>query len=299
MNEIDYLFSKHRAKNAQHTLFGQDVLAAVTEEVATKYGFLPQWTAFSTAVNAEANRFKPAITYVDTATLESKDKQRDTVYRLNKGKAKLYYECGTTPEEVEAGRIVSIAFDESENAHEQDLASETATLRDLVAKLRVEPYLSALSTIGMEGAPGAIEEANEAFHEVYTQRTAEERDRAAAPDMKTLRAATDAAFDALAKAINALYAVNEMVGNDEETRVELGEVIADVNAVVVRFRKIMGGSTGKPDEGGEENPSTEPENPDSETPDTENPDGETPGTEEPEEPRPGVDADGDGSPEVV
>ena len=72
-----------------------------------------------------------------------------------------------------------------------------------------------------------------------------------------------------------------------------------MNAVVVRFRKIMGGSTGKPDEGGEENPSTEPENPDSETPDTENPDGETPGTENPEEPRPGVDADGDGSPEVV
>ena len=39
MKEIIYAFSKHNAKNAQHVLFVQDVLAAVPEATATTYGF--------------------------------------------------------------------------------------------------------------------------------------------------------------------------------------------------------------------------------------------------------------------
>ena len=84
------------------------------------------------------------------------------------------------------------------------------------------------------------EEANEAFNAIYLQRSAAERDRAFAADMKTLRPATDEAFDSLAYAINALFAVNEMVTNDEGKRTALTKVIDDVNAIVVRFRKTIG-----------------------------------------------------------
>ena len=84
---------------------------------------------------------------------------------------------------------------------------------------------------------------------------------------------------------------------DRKTRTELKAIIDDVNAIVVRFRKVIGGNSSK----------NEDKKPDTETPDTENPDGEggeqttptEPGGDETEQPQPGVDNDGDGSPEVV
>ena len=248
MKEIIYAFSKHNAKNAQHVLFVQDVLAAVPEATATTYGFAKQRAA-------------------------------DNAFYLYKGMADLYMNYGATEEEREAGRVLSFAFRETGVAAEMDYASETATLVDLVAKLRVEPYVSALATLGMSAAPDKLEELNEAFHDVYKLRTVEERDRALSKgSMKTLRPATDQAFDALAKAINAIYAVNELVTNDAETREALGALIDDVNAVVVRFRKVVSGSASGT-------------TPTPETPDPENPSG---GEGEPADPNP----DGGGGEEV-
>lgn len=279
MKEIITDFPKTRAKNAQHVLFVQDVLAAVPEATATTYGFGKQRAAFAAAAGDEVACFKPDKGYLDTPKIEKADKDRDNAFYLYKGMAGLYESFGITEEEREAGRVLSFAFRETGVAAEMDYASETATLVDLVAKLRVEPYVSALATLGMSAAPDKLEELNEAFHDVYKLRTVEERDRALSKgSMKTLRPATDQAFDALAKAINAIYAVNELVTNDEETREALGALIDDVNAVVVRFRKVVSGSAS--------GTTTT-----TETPDPENPSG---GEGEPTDPNP----DGGGGEEV-
>ena len=145
-----------------------------------------------------------------------------------------------TDETKKAGQRLLDLFDAAGRVTTMDYASETATLTDLVGKMRETMYAEALTAIGIESAPDDIEEANDAFNAIYLQRSAAERDRAFAADMKTLRPATDEAFDALAYAINALFAVNEMVTNDEGKRTALTKVIDDVNAIVVRFRKTIG-----------------------------------------------------------
>ena len=58
--------------------------------------------------------------------------------------------------------------------------------------------------------------------------------------LAAMREATDNAFNVLAKAINSLYIVNEIVDKNEETRTELTELINNVNDVVYRFRKVIG-----------------------------------------------------------
>ena len=90
----------------------------------------------------------------------------------------------------------------------------------------------------MSDAPTVIAEANDAFNAVYLKRSAEERDRKLGATMKTLRPVTDDAFNELAKAINALYAANELVTKDAEKSAALEKVIDDVN-IVVRFRKTI------------------------------------------------------------
>lgn len=240
MKEIVYDFPRSRAKNAQHVQFATDVLAAVTEEVATAQGFASQRSAFATATTAEQDCFKVSRKYVDTTEVASRDSVRDNVALFYRGIARVNAEYGLTAETRKAGQLVFDLFNNAGDVVRMDYASETATLTDLVGKMRETMYAEALTAIGIESAPDDIEEANDAFNAIYLQRSAAERDRAFAADMKTLRPATDEAFDTLAYAINALFAVNEMVTNDEGKRTALTKVIDDVNAIVVRFRKTIG-----------------------------------------------------------
>lgn len=240
MKEIIYDFPRSRAKNAQHVQFATDVLAAVTEEVATAQGFASQRSAFATATTAEQDCFKVSRKYVDTTEVASRDSVRDNVTLFYRGIARVNAEYGLTAETRKAGQLVFDLFNNAGDVVRMDYASETATLTDLVGKMRETMYAEALTAIGIESAPDDIEEANDAFNAIYLQRSAAERDRAFAADMKTLRPATDEAFDTLAYAINALFAVNEMVTNDEGKRTALTKVIDDVNAIVVRFRKTIG-----------------------------------------------------------
>ena len=226
MKEILYNFSKSRARNAQHVQFATDVLAAVPEETATAQGFAPQRTVlFASATGAEQDCFQPDRGYLGTEEIEASDNKRDNIFYFYKHLIEAY--ANYCPDEVKknAGRTLLFAIQEAGDVAKSDYASETAILSDLVAKLGEDPYAAALAEIG--------------FNAVYLKRSAEERDRKLGATMKTLRPVTDDAFNELAKAINALYAANELVTKDAEKSAALEKVIDDVNAIVVRFRKTI------------------------------------------------------------
>ena len=205
MKEILYNFSKARARNAQHVQFATDVLAAVPEETATAQGFSPQRTVFASATGDEQDCFQPDRGYLGTEEIEASDNKRDNIFYFYKHLIEAY--ANYCPDEVKknAGRTL----------------------------------LFAIAEIGLSDAPTVIAEANDAFNAVYLKRSAEERDRKLGATMKTLRPVTDDAFNELAKAINALYAANELVTKDAEKSTALEKVIDDVNAIVVRFRKTI------------------------------------------------------------
>ena len=228
MKEIIYQFSKHNARNAQHVQFATDVLNAVPEETATAQGFASQRAVLATAAADELDCFQPDKAYLGTPEIESTDRRRDTVFLFYKAIANAYADYCPDADKQQAGATVAFAFREAGKASELDYASETAVLSDLVAKLGEDPYAAALAEIGLSDAPTVIAEANDAFNAVYLKRSAEERDRKLGATMKTLRPVTDDAFNELAKAINALYAANELVTKD-----------AEKSTIVVRFRKTI------------------------------------------------------------
>ena len=277
MEEIIYDFSRHNATNALHAQFTADSLAAVPKEVAEAQGFSKQWTNFSTHANNELASFKPDKAYIDTEKIVQKDAEREAPLMFYNALSSAYANFALTPEEKEAGRIIAFAFDQAGYMRDMPYAEETATITQFTNKLRQEPYLSALPVIHMEDAPDVIDEANNAFHELYMERSKENRDRAFAVPMKTLRKNTDEAFNELAKAINALYAVNEMVTNDESKREALKKLIDDLNAIVVRFQMDMKGKTSVEEE---EGPGTEEPSTGDDTQEPENPDGGDGGDEE-------------------
>ena len=248
MKEIIYTFAKSRARNAQHLQFVADVMAAVPETTATEQGFATQRTAFVEAATAEVDCFRPDKGYLNTPDIEDADRKRDNIFLLYKQIAQAYADYCPDEEQRKAGKTVAFAFHEAGDATRLDYASETAVLADLAGKLTDVTYAQPLEVIGIGNAATEILEANDAFNAVYLERSAQERDRALGTTMKELRPVSDAAFEELAKAINALYAVNELVTKDEAKRTALEKVIDDVNTVVVRFRKTISRAPAAEDE---------------------------------------------------
>lgn len=262
MKEIIYDFSRQNARNAQHTQFATDALAAIPQDVAEARGFAAQRAAFAAAVANELECFQPDKGYLETSEIAAADRARDQLFYFYKQVIQAYADFQPDADKQKAGSTLAFAFREAGRVAEVDYASETALLTDLVEKLRQEPNVTALAAIGLADAPDELEAANTAFNTIYLKRSAAERDRAQSWSMKTLRPITDDAFNALAKAINALYAVNEMVTDDADVRTALGKVIDDVNAIVIRLKKTIGQSTsGTPSDGSSTGtePTLEPE----------------------------------------
>lgn len=242
MTEIIWNIAKSRAKNAQHVQFATDSLAAIPEDVATAQGFASLRTAYEDAVTNEILCFKPDKSFMDTPEIVEADALRDDTFLFYSQLVNAYAAYCPDPEKRKAGNTAKHVFHEAGSPTREDYASETAILTDAAERLRQEPYISALTTMGLEAAPDDIDEANNAFNTLYKKRSEEERLRASTFTMKALRPITDDAFDNLAKAINALYLANELTTKDEEKAEALKKVIDDVNTIVFRFRKTIGGS---------------------------------------------------------
>lgn len=245
MKEILYDLSRARARNAQHVQFATDVVAAISQEVAEARGFASQYATFTKAVANEQQCFQPNKGYLETSEIVAADTARDRLFYFYKQVVQAYADYHPDSAKQKAGEALTFVFRElGSRVAEMDYASETALLTDLVERLRQSSNASALAAIGMEDAADDLEAANEAFNTIYLKRSAEELNRAQAWKMKDLRRVTDDAFNELAKTINALYAVNELVTKDEEARAALAKVIDDVNAIVVRLKKTIGGTSG-------------------------------------------------------
>lgn len=261
MKEINYEFSRQNARNNQHVNFATNALAAFPEEVATAQGFAELRTAFATAVDDEVLCFQPDKSYMDTPEVEETDLTRDSTFMFYKHIALAYADYCPDAEKRAHGKTLAFAFDNEGDVVRAEYTGETAMLADLADKLRQEPYAAALAALGIDDAPDQIEAANDAFNLVYMRRAAEMEGRATSFNMKALRPRTDDAFNELAKAVNALYAVNELVTKDEAKREALGKVIDDVNVVVYSLRRVIGGSTTKPTDPTEPIDPTDPSDP--------------------------------------
>ena len=149
MKEIIYDFSRQNARNAQHTQFATDALAAIPQDVAEARGFAAQRAAFAAAVANELECFQPDKGYLETSEIAAADRARDQLFYFYKQVIQAYADFQPDADKQKAGSTLAFAFREAGRVAEVDYASETALLTDLVEKLRQEPYVAALAAIGL------------------------------------------------------------------------------------------------------------------------------------------------------
>ena len=293
-----------------------EVLSA---EVAASLGISVKVEAARELFERETALYKPLRAYMDTEDVSASDVKRDKSYRrfdLGVQSAEL----SDDPSVAKSAKRVRFILDLlSKNIVEKPYAEETAEFADMIDKLEKE-FAEDVETIGQTANLAALKADNEAFKEIYKQRTEEMQAREEAGTVEQIRPRVDEAMRYVICLLNALYFYYLDIAPDAEKLAEVKGVISQFNGCVLQYRKTLArrgvGSASDKEEANKEEDKTETpdgtetpdtETPGTETPDTENPDGQggeqttptEPGGDETEEPQPGVDNDGDGSPEVV
>lgn len=226
-------------RNAEHVQVHTNIVAAITEAFATKYGILAPRNEYVAKLTAETDYFQPNSKYKNTVGMKADDGTRDNGFYLVANVVDAIAKFSLDPEMREAAAHLREAIESRRDAASKSYAEETAALSDIYEKLMSEEYSADVAKLHLTNAVAAAKAANDDFNEKYVAKADEILERKTRQTMKELRPATDAAFRELAESINALYNVNAVITKDSEKEEELGAVIDDVNALLVQFDSIV------------------------------------------------------------
>lgn len=238
MKQINSDFSFHPARNAEHYQLHSDLLTAIPADFADTMALAPLRTEYARLFDIENDCYLRNTAYRDTPVVESKDRRRDDGF-LYVSQRITTDRLSPVPEESEAALRLDYLVGPYRDAPRQNYASNTAAVADFVLKMREPANAADIATLGLTAAIDALDAANIDFNLTYTGRSTELLARSTSETMKTIRPQVDAAFRALASAINALFQVNELVTKDAAKGKEIGAVIDRVNALLIQLQSTL------------------------------------------------------------
>lgn len=276
MKTINERFNFTRARNAEHYQLHSDILAVLTEEFAEEMGFKKLRKAYADLYLVERTCHLNSTAYRETVDIAALDRKRDN-YFLFSSQTITTAELSPDEEIAAAGRFLAFELRKYIDAPRLNYAQNTANIDDFLEKMKEPQNAAAAAKLGLTSTLVALENANNEFNTVYTQRTDEELVRATSETMTSVRPKVDDMARQNFSIMNSLYEVSLIITEDEEKCAALAVVMDRINALLLRLQKTLsreGVGTGNSDpEPSEDIPTDETPGDDTTTPDS----GETPG----------------------
>ncbi len=214
------------------------LLRVITAEFSTSYQLSALREAYSKAFQKEDNVYLQTRAFADTKALAEKDAERGRLFRHIKltiqGKS-----LGLNAEEAETASKLMFIMRPHWDATSKADAESTALVSDLVKKLESSDFSQLVQALGLTEAVSALKTANTEFDTLYSHRADEKRVKAMTEKLEAVRKQVDAAFLELAKAINVIYAANELMEKDATKESEIGAVIDAANAEILQFSETL------------------------------------------------------------
>lgn len=238
MKEINERFNFYPARNAEHYQAHSDLLAAIPADFTATLGIAPLREEYARLFDIENECYLRNAAYQDTPEVEAKDRLRDNRF-LYVSQSIAAARLSPVDETAEAAARLAYHLAPYRDAARLNYASNTAAVADFVQKMRETANAADIATLGLTAAIDALDTANTDFNQVYTGRSSELLTRSTSETMKTIRPQVDAAYKALASAINALYQVNELVTRNAAQGTQIGTVIDRANAILVQLQSTL------------------------------------------------------------
>ena len=226
------------ARNAEHYRLYEALLRVITAEFSTSYQLSALREAFRKAFEKEDDIYLQTRGFAATKALAEKDAERGRLFRHIKltiqGKS-----LGLNAEEAETASKLMFIMKPYGSATSKADAESTALVSDLVKKLESSDYSQYIKSLGLTEAVSALKTANTEFDLLYSHRADEKRVKFVTEKLEDVRKQVDAAFLELARAINVIYAANELMEKDATKEAEIGAVIDAVNAEILQFSETL------------------------------------------------------------
>lgn len=278
-----------KGRNAEHYTFNDNVLSVFTEEMAAGVKLGQQRAAYAALFAKEEAIFKYRGKEESTEKVAEQDRVRDSIF-LHLKQVVEAFKTSPVPEKKAAGEKLSYTIRPYRDANVKAYRENTALIKNLLADLKASDCVGALATLGLADVVELLGKANEEFVALSAERTDTRLVRDSTETMSEIRPQVDAAYQAVADAVNSLYSANELVLHDEAMGRTLAALIDKVNGEVNEFQRALaqrgagkkadlpaGGGDDSGQDGGEEKPGSGQEG--GENPGTgENPGGSTGGS---------------------
>jgi hypothetical protein len=113
-----------------------------------------------------------------------------------------------------------------------------AEVTNLVGELTQPPYASAVERLGLLEAVETLSFRNEAFANLYNERSVARHAIQMQGTMPEIRRRVDKTYRALTEGINVLYAANELTGKNADVRCSLTNLIETINSFVEQAERV-------------------------------------------------------------
>ena len=245
MKEI-YDINIQRMNNGAHFTFVSNILARAEADTAVKGKAADQVNNLKAAVSAEDEALKISQKSLLTDEIAKADNDRDALYAGYK-KAVEGFLAMPIADMAQAAKILSQHIKDYKINTADQLDKETGLLVNFISDLE-NKYSSQVSTLGLAAFVTNMKEANEHVRTLTLQRT-NEKMGVTVGALKTARTASDNAYRALVKMVNALALV---FGEKDYTA-----FIDYVNTEITHFkREVMGQKATAPSTSGSSSATT-------------------------------------------
>ena len=245
MSEINGL-KLEALTNGAHAEFHYTTLerAKGHEKVSSKC--TKQLTPYEGSYNEEDRVYKTSMKNLSTDDIVASDKWRGDVYRSYRTAVKAMVGI-TIPAMAEAAKVLMQHIKDYRINTLSQLDKLTGDLRNFIGDLK-EKYVDEVAALSLTEVVNELEKANEQTASLIKLRDIQNKSREVGAVRKA-RTATDKAYRALMKMINALILV--------EGEEEYADFVAEQNSLILRYKKRVLGQTvmnDKEDEGDEPTP---------------------------------------------
>ena len=203
MKEI-YDINIQRMNNGAHFTFVSNILARAEADTAVKEKASELVSNFKTAVSAEDEALKISQKSLLTDEIAKADSDRDTLYAGYK-KALEGFLAMPIADMAQAAKILSQHIKDYKINTADQLDKETGLLVNFISDLE-DKYAAQVAKLGLTAFVTNLKEANERVRTLTLQRT-NEKIGITVGALKTARTASDDAYRALVKMVNALALV--------------------------------------------------------------------------------------------
>lgn len=227
-----------RGRNAEHYTYHDNVVSILSEEIAAELKIGQLRATYAALFEREEAAFKHNSAEEHTKEVADKDKERDNLFCHLKLVAEAF-KTSPVPEKKAAGDKLSYAIRPYRDANRKAYRENTALIKNLLIDLGAADCITALTTLGMTDVVEMLRKANEEFAAMSAERTDTRLVRDTTESMEQTRPLVDAAYQAVADAVNSLYSANELMMHDEAMGRTLATLIDKINGEVNEFQRAL------------------------------------------------------------